>query len=148
MIIMIAAIDQNLGLGKDGELLIKNKEDMKHFKQTTLNHKVVMGRKTYESIGKPLPNRTNIILSRDVNYKVDGCIVINDIQSILDMSENEDIFIIGGGEIYTLFLDYSKKIILSEFDDILEADTIFPSFTYNKSNIIYDKDFKIIEYYR
>jgi dihydrofolate reductase len=129
MISIIASIGKNNELGNNNKLLWHLPDDLKNFKETTSGHTIVMGKKTFESIGKPLPNRKNIILTRDKNYKVDGCTVAHSIDEILDLTKNDkEIFIIGGGEIYKLFLPIADKLYLTEVDTTLEADTFFPKF--------------------
>ena len=122
-------------IGKGGELGIKNQllwrlpDDLKNFKKVTTGHTIVMGKKTYESIGKPLPDRKNIILTRDLNYEAEGCIVAHSPEEILKFVNSEDeVFIIGGGEIYKLFLPLANKLYLTEVNAELPADTYFPKF--------------------
>src|SRR3989338_6362266 len=105
MISLIAAIGKNNELGKDNALLWKLPADMKHFREITLLHTVIMGRKTFESMGKPLPNRRNIVITRDVKYKKEGVDIVHSLDKAIDsarnpLTENEEIFIIGGAEIY------------------------------------------------
>src|ERR1035441_9494903 len=102
MISLIAAIGKNNELGKGNTLLWKMSADMEHFKKITTLHVVLMGRKTFESIGKPLPNRRNIVITRDANYKREGVEIAHSLSEALDIVGNndEEIFIIGGGELY------------------------------------------------
>ena len=129
MISMIASVGKNMELGKNNNLIWHFKEDMKFFKETTMGHKVIMGRKTYESLPGNLPGREMIVISTKT---VDGdVIVFNDINSIVDKYKNsqEEIFIIGGASIYKEFLPYASKIYLTEIcAEDLAADTFFPSF--------------------
>jgi len=129
MISIIAATSKNRVIGKDGKLPWSLPEDMNFFRETTKNCTVVMGRKTFESIGRPLPNRKNIILTRDTDYKKDGCLVYNEIQKIIDDFKNENVMIIGGEEIYRQFLPYSDRIYLTYIDHDFEGDTFFPEFS-------------------
>lgn len=117
---MIAAIEINLGIGKDNMLPWHIPNDLKHFKNITNGHTVVMGRKTYESIGKPLPNRTNIVLSRTHPEW--------SLQLILDTAKQNDVFIIGGSEIYNLFMPYADKLYLTLIHKNYECDKFFPNF--------------------
>ena len=132
MFSIIVAVDKNNGIGYKGELLYRIPEDLKRFKKLTIGNTVVMGRKTYESIGYPLPDRTNIILTKDKNYKVDNdlVIVINKIEDIIEKYTNskEEVFIIGGSEIYELFLPYVDKIYTTVIFDKKVADRFFPKF--------------------
>lgn len=125
MISIIAAVGKNLELGKDNKLLWNIPEDMKYFRKTTDGKTVVMGRKTFESIGKALPNRKNIVLSTQ-NIDLDSVIVVNDYRDILSL--DEDIFIIGGSQIYSLFLPYADKLYLTEIAEGKECDSYFPVF--------------------
>lgn len=129
MISMIASVGKNMELGKNNNLIWHFKEDMKFFKETTMGHKVIMGRKTYESLPGNLPGREMIVISTKT---VDGDVtVFNDINSIVDKYKNsqEEIFIIGGASIYKEFLPYASKIYLTEIcAEDLAADTFFPSF--------------------
>ncbi len=105
MIIMIAAVAENNALGKDNDLVWHLPNDFKRFKSLTTNHHIIMGRKTFESFPKPLPNRVHVIITRQKDYQAEGCIVVDSIEkAIAACPENEDSYIIGGGEIYNLGL--------------------------------------------
>lgn len=123
MISIIVAYDKNRAIGKDNKLCWRQSNDLKRFKELTTDKTVVMGRKTFESIGKPLPNRKNIVLTRQ-RVEIDGVEVVSSITDIKDIKD--DIFIIGGGEIYKLFLDVADRIYATEIDCEIEADTWFP----------------------
>jgi dihydrofolate reductase len=125
MIKIIAAISKNRVLGDDNKLIWSLPNDLKRFKKLTTNNTVVMGRKTYESIGKPLPNRRNIVITRDENYHDDNIEVVNSIEEALLLCNN-DCFIIGGGQIYQQTLDLADKIYLTVVDEEFEGDTFFP----------------------
>ena len=126
---MIVAMDLNRAIGKDNALMWNIKEDLSYFKKITNNKAIVMGRKTFESIGRPLPNRTNIVLSRDKSLAIDGVITISDIDSILEMSKYNDIVVIGGEQIYKLFLPYTDTLYITQVNLYIEdADAHFPSF--------------------
>lgn len=134
MINIIAAVGKNLELGKDNNLTWNIPEDLKYFKKVTFGKTVVMGRKTYESIGGSLPGRTNIVLSKQ-SIDLDNTLVIRDYHDILNM--DKDIFIIGGESIYKLFLPFADKLYLTEIEDeCFDADTYFP--TFNKD--LYDRE--------
>jgi dihydrofolate reductase len=128
MINIIAAMSQNRVIGKNGSLPWKLPEDMSHFVKVTKGYSVVMGRKTFESIGRPLKNRTNIILTRDGDYKKEGCLVYNDIEKIISDFGKENLMIIGGEEIYRQFLPYVDRIYLTFIDKDFDGDTFFPEF--------------------
>ena len=130
---IIAAIGKNNELGKDNDLIWHLKEDMKFFKETTMGHPVVMGRKTFESLPKVLPGRTNIVLSRSNNFPKE-VLVFKNIDELNDYykNNNEEIFIIGGASIYNKFINLSDKLYLTLIDDeCKDADTYFPSFDEN-----------------
>jgi dihydrofolate reductase len=125
MINIIVAYDKNLAIGKDNTLVWRQSADLKRFKELTTGHTVVMGRKTYESIGKPLPNRRNIVITRQ-DIEIEGVEIIKSIEEIKNIKE--DIFIIGGGEIYKNCLILADRIFVTEIDCEIEADTWFPKF--------------------
>ena len=133
MISAIAVIGNNRELGCDNKLLWDLPEDMARFKELTMGHPVIMGRKTFESIGKPLPGRTNIIISRNKDFKADGCIIEDSIESSIESSKNspgsEEVFIIGGAEIYNQALPYTNKLYLTVVDDKPDADVYFPNYS-------------------
>ena len=124
----MAAIAANNALGKDNQLIWYLPADLKRFKKTTLNHAVIMGRKTYESLGKPLPNRTNIIITRDKNYKVEGCVVVNSLKEALKAAAevDENPFILGGAEIYKQAMPFTDKLDITFIHHQFEADVFFP----------------------
>lgn len=139
---MIAAVGKNLELGKNNNLIWHFKEDMKFFKDTTMGHTVVMGRKTFESLPKALPGRKNIVISSNAEYQAQGATVVTCVEEALQIADNEEIFVIGGGKIYAEFLPYADKLYLTEIDaECEDADTYFPQF--NKSEYIKE----IINYY-
>ncbi len=127
---MIVAHGANREIGFNNQLLWKVKEDMQFFKRVTTGKMVVMGRKTFESIGRPLPNRTNIVLTRDHTYKPKGVNVVTDINTIFGLATTYDVFIIGGGEIYKTFLPFTDNLYVTEVvrndGSEVEYDTTFP----------------------
>ena len=125
MVNIIVAYDKNLAIGKDNTLVWRQSADLKRFKELTTGHTVVMGRKTYDSIGKPLPNRRNIVITRQ-DIKIDGVEIINSIDDIKNIKE--DIFIIGGGEIYNQAIEKVDRMYITEVDaEFPNADTYFPA---------------------
>ena len=139
---MIAAVGKNLELGKNNDLIWHFKEDMRFFKDTTMGHTVVMGRKTFDSLPKALPGRKNIVISSNAEYQAQGATVVTSVEEALQIADNEEIFVIGGGKIYAEFLPYADKLYLTEIDaECEDADTYFPQF--NKSEYIKE----IINYY-
>lgn len=137
---LIAAISLNNLIGKDNDLPWKLPKDMKYFMETTKGHHVIMGRKNYDSIPKkfmPLPNRTNIVLSRNTELEVPGCILINDIQKGIDLAREageSELFIIGGSDIYNLALPIADRLYLTEVNVFLDGDVYFPAIDYSKWN--------------
>lgn len=131
-LLIIAAKAKNNVIGKDNELLWHLPTDFKRFKTLTTGHFLLMGRKTFESLGRPLPNRTHLVISRDPNYTVpEGHFVfqtIEDAYTFCNKLEVEKLFIIGGGEIYRQTLDIADQLILTEVDAKPEGDTFFPEF--------------------
>ena len=129
MISLIAAIGKNNELGRGNTLLWHMPADMKHFRDTTALHAVVMGRKTFESIGKALPNRRNVVITRDVNYKKEGVEIVHSLAGALDLfpDKKEEIFIIGGAEIYKQTMPIADKLYITHIDaEDSEADSFFP----------------------
>jgi dihydrofolate reductase len=139
MIKIIVATSKNKVIGSNNELIWKLSSDLKRFKELTTGHPVVMGRKTYESIGRPLPNRRNIIITRNSEYEVEGCETVSSLEEALLLTNN-DCFIIGGGEIYKQSLEVADKIYLTLVHKDFEGDTTFPEL--GKEWVIIDtKDF-------
>jgi dihydrofolate reductase len=143
MINLIAAIDLNSALGYENQLLTKLSNDMKHFRKLTENNFCVFGRKTYESIGFPLPNRTNIILTRNSKYKVpNGTFVYGSLADVIFEYENyndkeNELFICGGSEIYNQALPYADRIYLTIIDHKFEhADAYFPRFNLSEWKVV------------
>lgn len=127
MIIMIAAAAENNALGKNNDLVWHLPDDFKRFKKLTSGHHIIMGRKTFESFPKLLPNRTHIIITRQKDYQPQHCIVVDSIEKALEfIPEEDDVFIIGGGEIYKQALDYTDVIELTRVHASFDADTFFP----------------------
>jgi len=147
MLTIIAAVAENNALGKNNDLIWRLPADLKRFKKVTLGHHVIMGRKTFESLGKPLPNRTTIIISRNKDYQVEGCIIVNSLEkAILAAKSDTNPYILGGGEIYRQALDHADILDLTlvhhSFED---ADTFFPPIDFNKWQEIEREDFKADE---
>jgi dihydrofolate reductase len=128
----IAALSRNRVIGRNNDLPWRLPDDMRFFMQTTKGHHVIMGRKNYDSLlpkFKPLPDRTNIVITRQQNFNAPGCTVLHAVEPAIDMarknSENE-CFIIGGAEIYTLAMPYTTRLYLTEIEAHIEGDTYFP----------------------
>lgn len=125
MIKLIAACSANRVIGKDNKLIWHVPGDLKRFKELTSGHPVLMGRKTYESIGRPLPNRKNIILTRNKEYKPEGCLCYSSLIEVLELYKN-DLFVIGGEEIYKQTMGYADEILLTLIHKDFEGDAYFP----------------------
>lgn len=124
---LIAVVDYDNGLGKDNELLCHMPADLKRFKELTSGHHIIMGRKTFDSIGKPLPNRTNIIITRNKKYKQEGCEVVYSLEEALELVKNDDSpFIVGGAEIYNQAISIADKLEITYIHHLFEADAFFP----------------------
>ncbi|NNC70876.1 MAG: dihydrofolate reductase [Flavobacteriaceae bacterium] len=127
MITMIAAIGNNGELGKDNDLVWHLPNDLKRFKERTAGHHVIMGRKTFESLGKPLPNRTNIVISRNKKYHAEGCVVVPSLEAALSAAKpDENPYILGGAQIYKQAIAIADVLDLTLVDATLDADAFFP----------------------
>lgn len=128
MITIVVAMGKNREIGADNQLLWHLPKDLKHFKELTSGHPIIMGRKTYESIGKPLPNRTNIVISRKNDWFEEGILIVGSIKEALKFAKkiDENVFIIGGGNIYEQTIDLADKLEVTLVDAELRADTFFP----------------------
>lgn len=127
MITIIAAAGENNELGKDNDLVWHLPDDFKRFKKLTTGHHIIMGRKTFESFPKPLPNRVHLVITRNSAYKKEGAVVVHSMEEALaHAKEDPQPFIIGGGEIYTLGLNFANKIELTRVHGTFEVDTYFP----------------------
>lgn len=132
MISMMVAKDRNGVIGKDNKLIWHIPEDLKYFKKTTLGKTIVMGRKTYESIGRPLPGRRNVVLTRDPDFVADGVVVLNSVDELLAFALlfiDGEMIIIGGDSIYKQFMEIASTLYVTEIDYDFEGDTFFPEIT-------------------
>ena len=141
MLTLIAAASENNALGKDNDLVWHLPDDFKRFKALTSGHYIVMGRKTFESFPKPLPNRTHVIITRQKDYTVpEGCIVANSLKNAIELCpESEEIFIIGGGQIYKQSIEIADKIELTRVHTTVEADTFFPEIDLSRWKIVFEE---------
>lgn len=129
IISQIVAVAENKVIGKDNDLIWRLPADLRYFKETTSGHHILMGRKNYESIGRPLPNRTSVIITRNKDYQAEGCIVVNSIEEALKVAKangETEAFIIGGGEIYKSSLQQTDKIYYTEIHETFDGDTFYP----------------------
>jgi dihydrofolate reductase len=141
MISLIVACDKNFCIGKDNQLLYHIPEDLRYFKQKTLDKVVIMGRNTYQSIGKPLPNRTNIVLTKDATFSPDGCYIYDSIDDIIHEYNSyalpdEEVFVIGGQSIYEQFLPHADRLYITHIDHEFEADSYFPHVDFSQWDLV------------
>jgi len=147
---IIVAVAENGVIGKDNQLLWRLSEDLKLFKKRTTGHAIMMGRKTFDSIGKPLPNRVNIVISRSKDLEIEGCIVVNSFEKAIEVANHQtdknEVFIIGGEKIYTLAENLATKLYLTKVNAKLEGDAFFDLKPYENwtlvSSVLYTKDEK------
>jgi dihydrofolate reductase len=140
----VVAASTNNVIGKDNQLLWRLPNDMKFFKNTTWGMPVIMGRKTFESLGKPLTGRTNIIITRQAGYAPEGTFTAPDLEAAIALAADADAkeaFIIGGGEIYRLALPYTQRIYLTRVHTIVEGDTYFPAFSEKEWELLSELNF-------
>ncbi|MBW8362621.1 MAG: dihydrofolate reductase [Kaistella sp.] len=128
MTTIVVAMGQNNEIGADNQLLWHLPKDLKHFKEITTSHPIIMGRKTYESIGKALPNRTNIVVSRKKDWFEEGILIVGSVKEALKFAKkiDEEVFIIGGGKIYEQTIDLVDRLVVTQVDATLTADVFFP----------------------
>lgn len=144
---IIVAFAEDQVIGKNNQLIWHLPNDLKRFKALTTGHPIIMGRKTFESIGKPLPNRENIVLTRDPNWKQKDVKVFHSKHAILEYSKSFDhVFVIGGAEVYSLFLDDADFLEITYVDTKIDGDAFFPLLDYEKwektQEFSHDKDEK------
>lgn len=148
MITIIAAIAKNNALGKDNDLIWHLPEDLKRFKKLTSGHHILMGRNTFESIGKPLPNRTSVIITRNKHYYKDGCLIAHSLEEALELaSKDEEIFILGGAQIYDYALqkDVADALEITLVHKEFDADVFFPEIDLSVWKEVKREDFKADE---
>ncbi|PGY14110.1 dihydrofolate reductase [Bacillus sp. OV166] len=159
MISFIVAMDENRVIGKDNQLPWHLPEDLKFFKRVTMGHPIAMGRKTHESIGRVLPGRENIVITRQVNYQSEDCTVFYSIEDFVKKSkkQSEEIFVIGGAEIFNETFEFADRLYITLIHEKFAGDTFFPEFDGSKWELVssekglmdeknpYDYEFKIYE---
>jgi dihydrofolate reductase len=142
VISIIVALNNNYVIGKDNKLIWHISNDLKRFKSITTGKTIVMGRKTFESLPKVLPNRQHIVITQNVEYSVpdERVTIVHDIKDILKYENSpEEVFVIGGGKVYKQLLPYCKRLYLTKVDSLVEGDTYFPKFDESKYRIIEDE---------
>jgi dihydrofolate reductase len=134
---MIAAVAQNNALGKDNQLVWHLPDDFRRFKQLTSGHYIIMGRKTFESFPKPLPNRTHVVITSQKNYQQESCIIVHSIEEALKaVPHDDDVYIIGGGQIYELGMAFADALEITRVHADFEADAFFPVIDNNKWQLV------------
>lgn len=124
---IIVAMSENGIIGRDDDLPWHLSADLQKFKQITMGHHIVMGRKTYESINRLLPGRTTVIITRQQDYEIDGAVILNDLESVHGLADaDNELFIIGGGQIYQAALDLADKLYITRVHASVDGDTVFP----------------------
>jgi dihydrofolate reductase len=159
IISLIVAVDEKGGIGKDNKLPWHLRSDLKRFKSLTMGHHLVMGRKTYETIGKPLPGRTMVVVTNNTAYHPNGCIIVNTIEEairVVERNHETEVFIIGGGEVFKQSIDFANKIYLTNVHADVDADIFFPKIDSSVWKLVwskvttsdekdeYESDFKIL----
>jgi dihydrofolate reductase len=140
---VIVAIANNMAIGKDNDLIWHISEDLKRFKSITSGNTIIMGRKTYESIGRPLPKRRNIVISRNKDLCIEGVEIVNSLDEALILSETDgEVFIIGGGAIYKEAMPLANKLYLTKVNITPEADVYFPEINYSEWRETYRRESK------
>ncbi len=139
MLKILVAFDENRVIGKNNTLIWHLPADLKRFRALTTGHVIIMGRKTFESIGKPLPNRTTIVISRQADLQIEGAIITHSVEEAILKAKSltrEDIFIVGGAEIYALSLPLADQILVTQLHDIFEGDAFFPEIPLDSWEVI------------
>jgi len=130
---IIVAMDMNRVIGKDNQLPWRLPRELQYVKQTTMGHPIILGRKNYEAIGRPLPGRRNIVMTKDPQFSAEGCEIAHSVEEVYQLCEGEEeIFIFGGEQIYKLFLEKTDKLYVTVIHHEFEGDTFFPEIDYNQ----------------
>lgn len=139
MISFIVAMDENRVIGKNNQLPWHLPEDLKYFKRVTMGHPIVMGRKTFDSIGRPLPGRENIIITRNNEFKNESCTVFHSMEQLLQYCQdhsNEEYFVIGGAEVFKQLISFVDRLYITFINEQFEGDTFFPTIDMNEWELI------------
>lgn len=143
MIALIAAVAKNNAIGKDNQLLWHITEDLKYFRAVTSGGTVIMGRKTFESVGKPLPKRRNIVISRNNDYEAEGIEMAKSLEEAFLLAANDEkVFVIGGGEIYRQAMPFADYLYITWVNVEYEADTFFPEVDLNTWSVVEATDYE------
>jgi dihydrofolate reductase len=131
IISLLVAMDEKRGIGKDGKLPWRLSSDLKRFRELTMGHHIIAGRKTFDSIGKPLPGRQTIVVTRNPSYSVEDCLIVGSVEAAIELAEargESEAFVIGGADIFAQALDVADRVYLTEVHAEVDADTFFPEF--------------------
>ena len=145
MISIIAAMDENRLIGSNNDLPWHLPADLQRVKQLTTGHAIILGRKNYESIGRPLPNRKNIVITNNPDYEAPGCVVVNSIDAAVAEAADDDIYIFGGARIYEQMFDLAERMYLTLIHSTFEGDTWFPEYNTEDWEVIERQDFSADE---
>lgn len=142
---IIAALSENRVIGKEGKIPWHLSDDFRRFKERTMGHVIIMGRKTHESIGRSLPGRTNVVITRDTSRTLPGCVIVGSLDAALARAreiESEEIFIIGGAQIYSTALAKVNRLYLTLVHAIIDGDTLFPEYADTFGKVIESENFE------
>ncbi|MCC7232534.1 MAG: dihydrofolate reductase [Bacteroidia bacterium] len=143
---LIVALSENNVVGDGNRLPWKLSADLKRVKALTMGHHIIMGRKTFESIGKPLPGRTNVVISRNPEYRQEGCTVVTSLQEAFKLSRNDsEVFVFGGGEIFRQAIPWVTRICMTRVHHTIQGDTTFPDLDMNEWKIVQEESYKADE---
>lgn len=143
MLSIIVAVAQEGVIGRNNDLIWHISEDLRHFKAVTSGHPIIMGRKTYESLGRPLPNRTNVVITRRSDLDAEGCTVVGSLEEAIKLfPTTEEVFIIGGGQIYAQAMPLADRFYLTEVEAPFEGDTFFPEWDRAEWEVIEEQRFE------
>ena len=137
---LIVAVSENGVIGRSGDLPWRLSADLRRFKRLTMGHAILMGRKTYESIGRPLPGRTSVIMTRDASYTASGCRIVSSLEQALAIgADGDELFVIGGQQIYALALPHADRLYWTQVHSVVEGDTFFPEMDWSAWQLIEDE---------
>jgi dihydrofolate reductase len=144
---LIAAMDRNRVIGHDNDLPWHLPSDLQWFKKNTLGKPILMGRKTFDSIGRPLPGRANIVLTRDTTFQADGCVVVHNVDEALKTAsdyvsdiDKGEVVVIGGGQLFEMLIDVADRLYLTRIDADFEGDTFFPKIELADWNVLWQEE--------
>ena len=142
---LIAALSENRAIGKNGKIPWHLSDDFRRFKERTTGHAIIMGRKTHESIGRPLPGRTNIVITRNTDQNIPGCIVVGSLEEALGearLIESEEIFVCGGGQVYAEAIARADRLYLTVVHAIMDGDAFFPEYADAFGKVVESEEFE------